>query len=338
MEEQPWTRVTETADGSGSEWQDGDQIGVQIGRGQPGTYTVSADGTVEAVDPVYWQSTALTYVSAWYPMEETVNLQDQSDRLAYVLNATQDYVTYEQSVTLNFTHQLAKVRVVLDGTQAGQVTQVEVNNYTQCTNNQGSVGTSDSNKGWIQMHHADYDGGTECWEANVVPGVAITPNDFIRLNGTSLATIGTGFLATLEAGKLYTIDLTVGDKQIFGGETITKPGEYIVKGTVTESITLDSEGVTLTLEDADINTNGIAINIVSGNPTLKIQGTENAVKSTTSTAIHVGSGCTLTIEGVNGTQTNRKLKAGKMMVQCRGQVMPERASEAAMAEISLFGI
>ena len=311
MEEQPWTRVAETADGSGSEWQGGEQIGVQIGRGQPGTYTVSADGTVEAVDPVYWQSTATTYVNAWYPMEETVNLQDQSDRLAYVLSATQDYVTYEQSVTLNFTHQLAKVRVVLDGTQAGQVTQVEVNNYTQCTNNQGSVGTSDSNTGWIKMKEQTYTGGTECWEANVVPGPTITPNDFIRLNGTSLATIGAGFPATLEAGKLYTIDLTVGDKQIFGGETITKPGEYIVKGTVTESITLDSEGITLTLEEADINTNGIAINIVSGNPTLKIQGTENAVKSTTSTAIHVGNGCTLTIEGVNGTADKLKAEGGK---------------------------
>ena len=312
MEEQPWTRVTETADGSGSVWQGGEQIGVQIGRGQPGTYTVSADGTVEAVDPVYWQSTATTYVNAWYPMEETVNLQDQSDRLAYVLNATQDYVTYEQSVTLNFTHKLAKVRVVLSGSQASQVNAVEVYGVTACTHLRGMAVSYDaSNTGWIKMKEQTYTGGTECWEANVVPGPTITPNDFIRLNGTSLATIGTGFLATLEAGKLYTIDLTVGDNQVFGGETITKPGEYIVKGTVTESITLDGEGVTLTLEEADINTNGIAINIVSGNPALKIQGTENAVKSTTSTAIHVGSGCTLTIEGVNGTADKLKAEGGK---------------------------
>ena len=312
MEEQPWTRVTETADGSGSEWQNGDQIGVQIGRGQPGTYTVSADGTVEAVDPVYWQSTALTYVNAWYPMEETVNLQDQSDRLAYVLNATQDYVTYEQSVTLNFTHKLAKVRVVLSGSQASQVNAVEVYGVTACTHLRGMAVSYDaSNTGWIQMKRQTYTGGIDCWEANVVPGPTIDPADFIRLNGTALATIGTGFLATLEAGKLYTIDLTVGDNQVFGGETITKPGEYIVKGTVTESITLDSEGITLILEDADINTNGIAINIVSGNPTLKIQGTENAVKSTTSTAIHVGNGCTLTIEGVNGTADKLKAEGGK---------------------------
>lgn len=80
---------------------------------------------------------------------------------------------------------------------------------------------------------------------------------------------------------------------------------------VTESITLDSEDITLILEGADINTNGIAIDIVSGNPILKIQGTENSVKSTTSTAIHVGSGCTLTIEGVNGTTDKLKAEGGK---------------------------
>ena len=311
MNGQPWTRVTETADGSGSEWEwnGTEQIGVRLGD-ETAIYTLDASHLLLADYPLYWQSTAPADVTAWYPVGETVSLQDQTQGLAYVLQATVPDATYAQPVNLSFTHQLAKVRVVLDGTQAGQVTQVEVNNYAQCTNSQGSVGTSDSNKGWIQMKRQTY-GGTECWEANVVPGAAIDPAAFIRLNGTSLATIGAGFPATLEAGKLYTIDLTVGDKQIFGGETITKPGEYIVKGTVTESITLDSEGVTLTLEDADINTNGIAINIVSGNPTLKIQGTENTVKSTTSTAIHVGSGCTLTIEGVNGTADKLKAEGGK---------------------------
>ena len=39
--------------------------------------------------------------------------------------------------------------------------------------------------------------------------------------------------------------------------------------------------------------------------------TENAVKSTTSTAIHVGSGCTLTIEGVNGIADKLKAEGGK---------------------------
>ena len=150
--EGPQTRVAENDNGTGSVWEGNEQIGVQIGSGQPGIYTVQADGSVVAENPVYWTSTALTYVNAWYPVEKTVNLRDQSDRLAYVLNATQDYVTYEQSVTLNFTHKLAKVRVVLGGTQAGQVETVEIYGITACTNQRGTVISNTSNKTDLRQH------------------------------------------------------------------------------------------------------------------------------------------------------------------------------------------
>ena len=307
VSEQPWTRVTEDAtDGKSSvwEWNGTETIRVQLGD-EATTYTLNTDKTLTADQQLYWTSTDPATVAAWYPTYETVDLSDQSNGLAYVLKAEVQDATYNNEITLGFKHQLAKVRVVLGGTQAALAQSVEVYGYTTCTNNEGTpiVG---STQDWIKMKHTTYADGTECWEANVVPG-NITLENFVRINGQT-ATINDGFPTTLDASTMYTIDLTVGENQIFGGETITKPGEYIVKGTVTESITLDSEDITLILEDADINTNGIAINIVSGNPTLKIQGTENAVKSTTSTAIHVGSGCTLTIEGVNGT-TDDKLKA-----------------------------
>ena len=113
VSEQPWTRVVESTDGMSSVWEG------QIGSGQPGIYTVQDDGSVVAINPVYWTSTAPTYVTAWYPTNETVDLSNQSNGLAYVLEATQDPVTYEQSVTLNFTHKLAKVRVVLPGRLVG---------------------------------------------------------------------------------------------------------------------------------------------------------------------------------------------------------------------------
>ena len=301
VSEQPWTRVTEKPDGSGSVFQDEDRIGVRIaGSEETGIYRIKVDDagnvTITPDKPVYWKSTQPAEVTAWYPTNKTVDLGNQSNGLAYVLEATQDPVTYEQSVTLNFTHKLAKVRVVLNGTQAGQVESVEVYSITACNHLRGSLDYNASNTGWIKMKKQTFANDTECWEANVVPGEVISQ---IKVNNTE-ATLTKPL--TPKVAALNTIDLTVGENQIFGGETITKQGEYIVKGTVTESITLDSEDITLILEGADVNTNGIAINIVSGNPTLKIQGTENAVKSTTSTAIHVGSGCTLTIEGVNGTR------------------------------------
>ena len=307
--EGPQTRVAENENGTGSvwEWNGAETIHVQLGDETAG-YTLNAGQNLIADRQLYWTSKDPATVTAWYPTNETVDLSDQSEGLAYMLKAEVLNATYNNEITLGFKHQLAKVRVVLSGTQAGLAQSVEVYGYTTCTNNEG-VPTAGSKQGWLKMKHNTYIDGIECWEANVVPG-NITITDFIRINGQT-ATVNNDFPTTLEAAKMYTIDLTVGDKQIFGGETITKPGEYIVKGTVTESITLDSEGVTLILEGADVNTNGIAINIVSGNPTLKIQGTENAVKSTSSTAIHVGSGCTLTIEGVNGKADKLKAEGGK---------------------------
>ena len=307
--EGPQTRVMEdNTDGKSSvwEWNGSEMIGVRLGN-ETATYTLNVGPSLAPDRQLYWTSTDPAPVTAWYPANETVDLSDQSNGLVYVLKAEAPNATYDNEITLGFKHQLAKVRVVLNGTQASLVQSVEVYGCTTCTNNEGAPIAGDM-QGWLKMKKQTY-GNTECWEANVVPG-DITLTDFIRING-QIATINDGFPTTLDAANMYTIDLTVGDKQIFGGETITKPGEYIVKGTVTESITLDSEGVTLILEEADINTNGIAINIVSGNPTLKIQGTENAVKSATSTAIHVGSGCTLTIEGVNGMADKLKAEGGK---------------------------
>ena len=46
VSEQPWTRVVESTDGMSSVWEGDEQIGVQIGSGQPGIYTVQDDGSV----------------------------------------------------------------------------------------------------------------------------------------------------------------------------------------------------------------------------------------------------------------------------------------------------
>ena len=188
----PQTRVSEdNTDGMSSVWEGNERIGVQIGRGQPGIYTVQADGSVESSNPVYWTSTATTYVNAWYPMEETVNLQDQSDRLVYVLNAIQDYVTYDQPVTLSFTHQL--------------VNAVEVYGITACAHLRGmTVNYDASNTGWIKMKQQTYVDGTVCWEANVVPGEVISR---VKVNGIE-APLTTSLTPVVAA--VNTIDLTVG--------------------------------------------------------------------------------------------------------------------------------
>ena len=289
--EQPWTRITETPDGSGSTWTGGEQIGVQIGNdGTPGTYTVNADGTVSPVTPAYWQSTAPATVTAWYPVEETVSLADQTRGLAYLLRATVENAPFNQPVRLNFTHQLAKVRVVLGGTQAAQVSQVEVNNFTQCFNDQGFWTIYGSHEGWIKMHQAD----ATTWEANVVASLGIDPDNFIRLNGSAVAQV-TG-LTLLEAGQMYTVSLTVGEPALQDGATLTEPGTYVMQGTYTQGITIQGDGITVVMDGATVSTSGIGINVQS-DATIQVQGADNTISSSGSAGIYVAQGKTLTIEG-----------------------------------------
>ena len=234
-------------------------------------------------------------------MEETVNLQDQSDRLAYVLSATQDYVTYEQSVTLNFTHQLAKVRVVLSGSQASQVNAVEVYGITACTHLRGMAVSYDAgNTGWIKMKEQTYTGGTECWEANVVPGTTIDPANFIRLNGSSIARVNG--LSSLEAGRMYTIDLTVGQEIIDliadNCTGITGTGHYRVSGSFPHNITITGGSPTIYLENANINVGSDnAIDIQGGNPTIHVKGNGNEVSSSNGAGIYVAENSTVAITG-----------------------------------------
>ena len=97
---------------------------------------------------------------------------------------------------------------------------------------------------------------------------------------------------TPEAAKVSKITLTVGAKEITGGQTITDPGDYFVTGNVTETITLNGEGINLTLKDANISvSNGNAIAITSGSPTIHVEST-NTVKSSNGAGIYVAEGST----------------------------------------------
>ena len=214
--EQPWTRVAESTSGQSSVWQADDEFQVKFNDyDEIGTYLIADDGTtVEAVTPIFWKNTTQSgAITAWYTSpaasaDGTIDLSDQTDGLAYVLQA-KTTATFGSTTTLPFIHQLAKVRVVLNGTQAAQVQSVEVHGYTSCTHNQGTV-TGSGTQGWLKMKHTTYDDGIECWEANVVPG-NITLTDFIRISGQT-ATINDGFPTTLEAAKMYTINLTLNTK------------------------------------------------------------------------------------------------------------------------------
>ena len=209
-EAQPWgapaTRVSETADGTGSVFDTGDPFAVQIDDGtETATYTVQDDGTATSDAPLYWTNTTPNRtVSVWYPATDgTLDLGDQSQSLAYLLggSGTGDYQT---PVTLTFTHQLAKVRVTPIGDALGEVQSLQLYTYTQCTYEKGTV-VQGSQEGWIKMKKCEYteNGATiTCWEANVVPDYTITK---LMANGTEERNLSSGI--TPVAGKFYNITL-----------------------------------------------------------------------------------------------------------------------------------
>ena len=304
--EGPQTRVAEdNTDGKSSVWQwDGSEmIGVRLGN-ETATYTLNADKNLITDRQLYWTSTAPTTVTAWYPTDETVNLSDQSEGLAYMLKAEVPNATYNNEITLGFKHQLAKVRVVLSGTQAGLAQSVEVYGYTTCTNNEGVPVIDNAQQGWLKMKHTTYTDGTECWEANVTPGT-IDKNSFLRLNGHAVLTESelSGFsYSTLEADNMYTIDLTVGEKITVitadNCQDINDDGHYRLSGGFGNTITVTSGNPTIYLEGASINVgDGPAINITSGTPTIHVIGEGNSVSSGNNTGIAVSGGATVTIEG-----------------------------------------
>lgn len=307
--EGPQTRVTEdNTDGKSSvwEWNGSEMIGVRLGN-ETATYTLNADKTLTSDNQLYWTSTAPTTVTAWYPTDETVNLSDQSNGLVYVLKATAENATYNNEITLGFKHQLAKVRVVLNGTQAALAQSVEVYGYTTCTNNEGAP-IAGSTQDWIKMKHTTYADGTECWEANVVPG-SITLDNFVRINGQT-ATINNAFPTTLAGGNMYTIDLTVGEEIIdLTAENCTNIHDdrnYRVCGAFPYNITVTGGNPTIYLENANISVeNRTPISITNGaNATIHVVGTSNNVSTTgynsDSPGVYVDPNSTVTIEG-NGT-------------------------------------
>lgn len=210
-------------------------------------------------------------------------------------------MNYNNEITLSFKHQLAKVRVVLSGTQASLAQSVEVYGYTTCTNNE-SVPTAGSTQGWLKMKNTTYADGTECWEANVVPGTIDLAN-FILLNGHAVVEKDnlTDVPEVLNAAKMYTINLTVGEKITNinkDNTTISDDGYYRVSGTFNQQINITGGKPTIYLKGASINvSDGPAISITGGTPTIHVIGEGNSVSSGNNTGIAVSNGATVTIEG-----------------------------------------
>ena len=317
--EEPWTRVTEKPDGSGSVWQPDDAITVSLD-GEIATYTY--DGSAWTSDaPLYWKNTQPAEVTAWYPATDgALDLSDQKNGLAYVLRATADNASYDTPVSLQFKHQLAKVRVVTKGTV--NVGSISIRYPDLCVVNEGIV-TSVGSWLYLDLYKTYYEGIGTCWEINLPVGndiefCRVTPieNSAIMKNAPLTPPV------TLEASKVHTITITANREgtQTIDLSTLTDTheindnGTYYVTGTGQYGIRVTNGNPDIYLEDAQISvSSGNAIDIQGGSPTIHVRG-ENTIETGNSLSnyaagIYVAQGSSVTIEG-RGTSDVLRVTGG----------------------------
>ena len=296
--EEPWTRVTEKPDGSGSVWQPDDAITVSLD-GETATYTY--DGSAWTSDaPLYWKNTQPAEVTAWYPATDgALDLGGQKNGLAYVLRATADNASYDTPVSLQFKHQLAKVRVVTKGT--ADVRDISIQGVPViCFIEEGKItGLDNSFIGDIQMLPVEREGIGTCWEASVGPDVEIQRFiiDAMDCDLTSSVTTQAGALhtITITANRegTQTIDLSNSDYEINDDRT------YYFSGTASHAIRVTGGNPNIYLEDAQISvSSGNAIDIQgNASPTIHVKGNDNEVSSSDGAGIYVAGSSTVTITG-----------------------------------------
>ena len=178
VSEQPWTRVSENpTDGMSSEFKAGDAIGVSL-NGETATYTYNGN-TWTSETPLYWKDKQPATVTAWYPVEEEIDFTQQNVKgLTYLLKADGVEANYDTPANLTFAHQLAKVRVVLEGDKANEVQAVTVRSSLRSINDHGTLGAATGGDPiYVPMMEATYN-GQRCWEASLRPGWLEPANTF----------------------------------------------------------------------------------------------------------------------------------------------------------------
>lgn len=305
---QPWeadvpqTRVTENNDRNSSTWQwnGTEQIGVQLYPDDDGTsiYTLTSDKTLTTDKTLYWRNKLTRELYAWYPVAETVPLANQSGELAYVLKGKGSGDYQSSSVELSFSHQLAKVRVRLEGEKAGNVNGVKIESYTFCTNTNGTVKGNETSVGEITMYKVD----DKTYEANVVPEKTI---EKFKVNGGDWVVLSTP-VTPLE-GKVHevTIDVKQATLKPEGDKFTVNGGNVLIKDyTGTEPIIVNGTA-TITLDNVKLTTDGTAMEINNGaTVTLNVKGTNNSLTSTNGSGIGAHENCNITIQG-DGTGNSK---------------------------------
>ena len=319
VSEQPWTRMAESTDGMSSEFKAGDAIGVSL-NGETATYTY--DGTAWTSEaPLYWKDKNYATVSAWYPVDETIDFTHQDQGLTYLLKADGVEAGFDKPANLTFTHQLAKVRVKLTGDKANEVQAVTVRSYPKATHNQGTNVTKEGDAAYYPMREANY-GGETYWEANLLDGHLEAANTFrVSKDGNSFVQVTLDADVPITVGQVHTITINVEqapteiDLDTYEGPTLSVSGKTILRGDGKTpkdlKITVEADAK-VTLENVILTPSAIGNAITcNGDATITLVGNNNlTAKSdgnveTYGSGIYVKSG-TLTINGDGNLNISRE--------------------------------
>lgn len=329
----PQTRVTDSDEGGvhKSKWTDGDQIEVIVrggGNDTKTTCTLKENGSIDSNGlQVYWKTTEGSTINAWYSNIEkhsttnsTVSLADQSSGLAYVLKAGEvANVKYNSpNISLNFIHQLAKVRVKLEkGNYSGTLDNitVKVNGYTLCTIVEGTI-TDPQKEDYIPtIKNGEY------YEANLVPQESVDFSKFIQLNDVTYAVTtdaNVSGISKLEAGLVYTITLEVNQKELdpATANLSSISGCVTIKGNGNETSNpiIITDNAEVTIQDVNIKPsadNTAAITVNEGKHLkLIVSGTNNKLSSKNWGGIILENGASIEIVGTGKENSSLTVTAG----------------------------
>ena len=303
---QPLTRLAD--EGNTTKWKEGDQIMVSLGDKQS-VYTYTGREW-HSDHPLCWESTAPQEVNAWYPVTDEIDFTQQNTKgLTYLLKATPVTASYEEpSVNLTFTHQLAKVRVLLEGEKAEDVEKVYVRSHPTSTHTQGKLGglPTGSTAEYVPMYKTTYE-GKECWEATLRNGTLQADNSFqvAAKDGTPVQVTLTDDIP-IKAGEVYTINISVNPVIPENATDITNVtgnindrGDYVVRNNYDKTINITGGSPTIYLDGATVSVgSGSAINITNNaTPTIYVVGENNTISSGNGAGIYVAENSSVTITG-----------------------------------------
>lgn len=188
-----------------------------------GIYSINnMSGTTESETPALWQSTKTkAKITAVYPaslVEGAMFIQDQSTTDLFkqcdILTAIKSNVSFSDALVLDFSHAMAKVRVVLtpaNGLDMTKVSSVKVNSYWYAAWDGSTL--KGGSPGPVSACLETENSTKAIYEAMVLPG-EVNPTNFITItmDGKTSYTYNAPESPEkiLVAGNTYTYNITVG--------------------------------------------------------------------------------------------------------------------------------